>query len=317
MLLTFKAISKAALTVFFMLSVLLHAEFALAAKEVVAVLYPEVRSPYNAVFDEVIRGIKKASPAKVKTKSLKKGMDPGQVIKWVNAAEPDVVITLGSRGSKLAKMLRDQYPVISGSTFFSNEAVEGGIAGIALSPAPEKLFAKLRAISSQVKRISIVYHEATNGWLVDQAQASADRHDFELIRYPAMDTRDAAQKYREIISQQANGDDAIWLLQGDPTLDERGLLPTLLSDAWVSHSIVFSSNPSHVRRGALFSLFPDNRSMGGSLWQMYERTKTNKDVGVEPLVDLQAAINTRTAEHLNIKLGRSELRDYQLTFPVK
>ena len=311
-----KALLTAALTTVLTLLVLSYTQLALAAKPLVVVLYPDVRAPYDKIFEDVITGIKKASSAKVKKMPLKRGTTPDKAVAWVNTTKPDVVITLGSRGKKIAKELTSQYPVISGSTFFSNDAITSGSKGIALSPSPEKLFAKLRAVSSQVKRISIVYHEPTNGWLIGQAQASAKKYNFELAAYPAENIRDAAQKYRQILANQANGDDAIWLLQGDPTLDERGLLPTLLSDAWASHSIVFSSNPSHVSRGALFSLYPDNQSMGKSLWRLYERSKA-KAVGVEPLEDLLAAINTRTAEHLNIDLGRSELREYQLVFPVR
>jgi len=299
------------------LAALLTMGHAHAARQVVAVLYPEVRAPYNQVFEDVIQGVKRESSGKVKKLALRKGFTETQVQDWISKVEPDVVVTLGNRGGKMAKVLRDKYPVVSGSTFFSNKTIAAGFNGIALSPSPGKLFARLRAISPQVKRISVVYHAPTNGWLVDQAEASAKAHGFELSKYAASDIRDAAQKYRQVMAKQENGFDAIWLLQGDPTLDERGLLPTLLSDAWVSHSIVFSSNPSHVRRGALFSLYPDNENMGRSLWKLCEATAAGQAPGVVPLQDLFGAINVRTAEHLNLNLGRSDLREYQLIFPVK
>jgi len=282
-----------------------------------AVLYPDVREPYRSIFSDIYSGIKSAAGGKVRPYVLIENEDSEQLQSWLSKYNPTVIIALGGLGKTIAPSLSSEFNIVTGAALFSNSNIQQGMIGISLSPAPQKLFIKLKELAPEVRRISVVYHPDSNGWLVDNAKQAAKDLGLVLVAVPAYSTREAARVYQEILTEQVNGFDAIWLLQGDPTMDEMSLLPRLLSEAWNRGTIVFSSNPSHVKRGALFSLFPNNPQMGKSLALKAELVAKGESKNVEPLKDLLIAVNVRTAEHLNLKISRATRRDFDLIFPSK
>jgi putative ABC transport system substrate-binding protein len=77
---------------------------------------------------------------------------------------------------------------------------------------------------------------------------------------------------------------------------------------------VFSSNVAHVRRGALFSLYPDNLELGRFLGSSAQTLigsnvgPTAAPRGLQALRQVLTAVNTRTAEHLGLDLRASGQR---------
>ncbi len=289
--------------------------FGVQAKEPLVVLYPEVREPYRAIFDAILDGIKEHSSGEIVTLSLAKGVKLEDIQSWLAQRDPGVIVSLGNRGRHIATQLRGDYSVITGATILSDDNVSQGLAGISLSPAPDRLFQQLRKLAPHIEQIRVIYHPHTNSWLIKEARQAAEDAGLKLIAEPAEDVRDAAPRYRDFLASTTDGKDALWLLQGDPTLDERGLLPLIMGQAWKKNLLIFSSNPSHVQRGALFSLFPDNIRLGQRLAEKAHQVASGKDSGVETMRDLRIAVNIRTAEHLGLKISRVDRRSFDLVFP--
>lgn len=286
-----------------------------ASKGTVAVLYPDVQEPYRRIFLDIVDGIKSELGTTVQVLELASSDDMASIGDWLENTSASAVISLGNRGKTIAQEISPGYRVITGASILSSQNIEDGLLGISLTPAPDKLFRKMLELMPGLKRIRVVYHRQTNEWLIRIARESAAALGLELLEAEAANVRDAAAYYREALETGLPETDAIWLLQGDPTLDERGLLPTLLSQAWANNLVIFSSNPSHVKRGALFSLFPDNSAMGKSLARKAQQVANGEPGSSEPLHDLRIAVNVRTAEHLNIKISRSQERSFDLIFP--
>ena len=283
----------------------------------IAVLYPDVRAPYDRIFNDILKGIEQQSGKKIVTYAIKKDDSLERVNDWLEQTNPATLIALGSRGKAVAGKLGADATVVVGASILSDKNIAQGMLGISLTPSPLKLFAKLQELAPEVKTVHVIYHPDTNAWLIELAKKSAAARNLTIVATPASDVREAAIHYKTTLKENARGEHAIWLLQGDPTLDERSLLPTILSKAWNKNYVVFSSNPSHVKRGALFSLFPDNIKMGASLAQKAQRIMKGKDQDVDPLEDLLIAVNVRTAEHLSLGISRAQARDFNLVFPAK
>ena len=151
------------------------------------------------------------------------------------------------------------------------------------------------------------------------ARASANKYHFKLNAYKSDDIKSSALIYRDILEKSRPGEDAIWLLPDPVAVDNKIILPLLLRGAWNNNVLLFSSNPAHVKRGALFAMFPDNRLMGISLARMAESySGYNASLAINnvvPLKDLQTAINVRTAEHFGLSLSNEERTGYALIFP--
>ncbi|MDX8386011.1 MAG: hypothetical protein R8M11_05800, partial [Gallionella sp.] len=104
-----------------------------------------------------------------------------------------------------------------------------------------------------------------------------------------------------------------WLPQDPTSAEERAVLPLILQKSWNQGISVFSSNFNHVRRGVLFSLYPDNIGLGGSLATMAQgilASKSKETHGISPLRDVMSVGNQRTAKHLGVDGG-----DFDMKFP--
>lgn len=283
-----------------------------SAERNISILYPEVREPYLSVFHSIIDGAKSNSSVNVKSLGLKKGFDPAEVKQWLSSNQTDAVITLGRRAYSAIKKANIQKPIVVGAL----RIAPNGVAGISQSADPELLFQNLKNLAPQVSRVIVVYNQLTNNWLVELAKIAAQNSGIKLEALPAKDLREAALHYRELLGRLNGESNAIWLLSDKVATDDKVILPMVLEAAWDKHLVVFSSNPAHAKRGALFSLYPDNFALGQRLVKMAEETHvTSQKKRVEPLKDLQVAVNLRTAAHLGLNYSKRQQKEFHLIFP--
>lgn len=278
----------------------------------VAVLYPEVREPYLAMFNNIIRGIESRHGSQVIPYALPEDFDPGQVEKWLVSRRPDAVITLGSRGFQMAQSLKSRMPVIVGAVLLAPT----GLAGISMAADPAALFSNLKVLAPRTRRVFVVYNPAESGWLVQRAKDAARENRLELVTFPATDLREAVTTYRDLIENRLGDTDAVWLTMDNVGANDKVVLPMLLEAAWNKRFILFSSKPSHAKQGALFSQFPDNYGLGQRLAEMVDQmTHGATPLKLIPTKDLQTAVNLRTAAHLGLSFSTKQQDSFQLKFP--
>lgn len=285
----------------------------------VAVLYPEVRDPYRGVFLKIVRGIETELKRPVSQYLLKSDEDASQsIIERMKAGHIDVVISLGQAGLSAAKPISAVFPVVIGAVFVSPGQDMQGISGISLTPDPEVLLDRLKALVPGAKEVTVIYDPKQKAWEVARAKSAATARGLALKALPAEDLRLSAQLVRDTLLEIKDHSIAIWLPQNNVAMDEAALLPVVLKEAWDKQFVVFSSNLDHVRKGALFSLYPDNFSMGRSLAVMARGRARNappQSASIEPLRDLLIAVNLRTAEHLGLNLAPNAKLKFDLIFP--
>jgi putative tryptophan/tyrosine transport system substrate-binding protein len=184
-------------------------------------------------------------------------------------------------------------------------------------PDPEIIFARIRELSAKTRRVIVVYDPAANDWLVQLAKQAASKSGLDLLALPAKDLRDAAATYAHLQQQGLVATDLVWLLNDPNTVDQNTILPLLLKASWDDRFTVVSNNPSHVKRGVLFALYPDYVRMGVSLGKLAAQAAAggNGHEPVAPLKDVLIAVNLRTAEHLNLVFSQKEKDAFDLVFP--
>jgi putative ABC transport system substrate-binding protein len=138
------------------------------------------------------------------------------------------------------------------------------------------------------------------------------------MAHKTADLLTAAAMYKSVI-QGLGPQDALWIPQDPQAVDDKVILPMLLNAAWAQNFILFSSNADHAKRGALYSVYPDNFAMGRKLGQIAEQRVggISANAGMQPLDDLLIAVNLRTAEHLRLNLSSDQVRSFDLTFPQR
>lgn len=286
----------------------------------VAVVYPELAEPYRGVISSIVEGVQEQSKYPVKLFPLGDDHDISQFQEANQHQQISAIISLGKTSFDAVDRWRGKIPIIVGASLLVPDKKESGVAGISLAADPEMLLRRLKQLAPGVKKVHVVYSPEHSEWLIDLARVSASKFHLELHAYTSSDIRSSALIYRDILRSSRSGEDAIWLLPDPVAVDSRITLPLLLRSTWNKGIVLFSSNPAHVKRGALFALFPNNQKMGSSLAMMAESYIGTDPLGMQnkivPLRNVLAAINVRTAEHIGLTVSNEERKAYDLVFPA-
>ncbi len=260
------------------------------------IIYPNVKAPYNRIYQDIIKGIDKNYIGKTRKLKLRPDNSSHVLIEKIKQYQPDVLVTLGKHSLKEVRNLKSSIPIVAGAITKTDEAV----SGVSMTPDPEIILSHLVTIAPFVTRVYVVADMDRHAQL-ERAEAYLENEGKKLQAEGAASVQQAADKYLKIINN-ASAHDAIWLMRGANFIDP-SILMLVLEAAWKKKIVVFSSNPTHVKRGALFSVYPDNEKMGGTLAEIAQQEKNSLitlNTGLVPLRNLHLVVNKRTSKHLGI-----------------
>lgn len=283
----------------------------------IAVLYPDMGEPYRAIFAKIIEGIEAQAGAPVTSYAVGASVAPADMVANLKRQDIRVVIALGREGLKAASVLERDFGVVVGGVLSGPEGEARNYPVVSLAPDPGMLFERLKQFMPGARRVVVVYNPRQNAWLMRLARDAARRHGLELLALEAADLKAAVRLYQEQLASIDPKHDALWLPQDNTTVEESSVLPLVLETAWGRNIAVFSSSVAHVRRGALFSLYPNNAALGRQLAASalnYPKTSAAQ-TGPVPLKDALVAVNVRTASHLGLQLAQLQ-KGFDLVFPA-
>ena len=285
-----------------------------AAEPRVGIIQPELRAPFKVIFDSIGDGVEQGINRSAPRLVIGKDFTPQEIDNWVREKNVEAVVTLGSLGAKASVYIPSNIRIVMGALL---SAPSAGVSypGLALTPDPGTMFKLLVSLDPNRKKIAVVYNSLKNQWLIDIAKRQAAEIGVRLVGYQATNLKQAAIIYNEILSEKNLEETALWLLQDRTVVDSKVVLPFILEKSWQKDMIVFSSALRHVNKGVLFAMYPDNAKHGEQLSEMLLRPSQSREK-ISPSRGLLKAINSRTAEHLGINLSRSNLREYDVVFPV-
>jgi putative ABC transport system substrate-binding protein len=282
----------------------------------IAVIYPDIAEPYRSVFTQIIDGIEAATGASVPAHAIGAQVDTAELNAQLKRNGTRVVIALGRQGLKATSGLDRDITVVAGGVLLLPEAEQRSLVGISLTPDPGLLFARLKSLQPATRRVLVVYDPRHNEWLIRLARDAARTHGMELLAYEARDLASAARLYETIFATTEARRDAVWLPQDPTTVDEGTILPMVLRESWNRNMTVFSSSYLHVKKGALFVLYPNNVELGRSLAMSAVRILVGEPrKGMLPLRDVHVAVNLRTANHIGLNITYQQQRSFSAVFP--
>lgn len=282
----------------------------------IAVIYPDIAEPYRTVFAQIVAGIEDKANRHVVEYAVAANTDVNELKNGLRQQNIKVVIALGRQGMKIASSLDRNIGVVVGGVISAPESDFRDFPLHSLSPDPALLFAELKGLQPAVRRVFTVYDPRQNEWLMRLAKPAARNLGLELIAYEAQDLRSAMRCYQGIFASADSRQDALWLLQDSTTVEEGSVLPLVLQESWSRSMTVFSSNFGHVRRGVLFSLYPDNTELGRHLAESALAFLASGDYGERGMILLRevlTAINLRAAKHLGVNTSRH--KDFDMMIP--
>jgi putative ABC transport system substrate-binding protein len=282
----------------------------------IAVIYPDIGEPYRSVFTQIIEGIEAKAKGHVTNFAVGPNVDVGELNDSLRRKDTKVVIALGRQGVKAASVLDSNIGVVVGGVLTAPDNEARSLQVNSLSPDPALLFSRLKGMMPKVRRVFTVYDSRQNAWMISLAKEAARAQGLELTAYEAQDLRSAMHAYQEIIAAADSSQDALWLLQDSTTVEDGSVLPLVLQESWSRNLAVFSSSFGHVRRGVLFSLYPNNvelgRQLGGSALN-FLASGGNEASGMVPLREVLMAVNLRTAKHLGLNISHPQ--NFDMAFP--
>jgi len=191
------------------------------------------------------------------------------------------------------------------------------VFGITLIPDAAVIANKLPVLVPGIKTVHIVTNAENNLLDFDRATEALSQQGIQLSIYQAEDIRVAAKVYRDLM-QTLDKEDAVWILPKGSFMNN-AMLAILLHESWEKHFVVFSSNPVHVKRGALFSIYPNNYKMGLSLGRLAQDIVQGNSPQrqMQALEDVFVTVNERTSNHLGIDLTDEMRTHIDLTLPAR
>jgi len=286
-------------------------------KVAIAVLYPTVSKEYSGMFDELITGIKSVPGYKIHTLRITRDTQAANIQQWSKNLNISGYIALGQTTYKLVDTLNSSLtrplPIIAGGMV----ATPPGISGISLSGDPEAFFRKIQLLNPDITRIFFVYSTKNNGWLIPRARKISKQYGIEFVPLQVNSIKQATLQYNIVLQSVRPRTDAIWIPL-DNVAPLNILLPEILKVSWNKHITIFSNNLLHVRRGALFALYPNHFKQGRRLVALLHRHLQKKPVKPElyPSVDLNTAVNIRTANHLDMRYTREMIKSFDQRYPA-
>ena len=283
-----------------------------------AVLYPDIAEPYRSVVLKIVAGIEESARSKVHTFAVASAVDSAELNRRMRSHNVKVVIALGRQGLKAAAGLERHISVVVGGVLLLPDAEQKSLNGISLTPDPALLFARLKMLQPNVKRVLVVYDPQHNEWLIRLARDAAKAQGLELVAMEARDLGQAARLYETLFAAADGRRDSLWLPQDPTTVDENTVLPFVLKESWNRNVPVFSSSYLHVKKGALFVLYPNNLELGRNLAASAQRILSGETPkGMLPLREVYSAVNLRTAHHMGLTLSSEQQRSFDSVFPEK
>lgn len=278
----------------------------------VVVLYPKVSEPYSQIFSNIVNGIKnKFQNINIELKELDKSENNQTVTDWITNKNPKMIIVLGKRGYQFTRNLGTEKTVVIGALPIK----PNGISGISLLADPKVLFDALMQLAPQIKQVNVVYSKNSE-WLIQLAEEHGQSLGLSINKIKVNDIKSAASEYEKLLTNIDVKTEAVWLPLDPLTANEQVILPNLLERSWEQNFVLFSSKPSHAKRGALFSMFPNHFELGQQLASMAKTMhQTQKKAGVIPLDSKQLAVNLRTATHLGLEYNNQQKKRFYMTFP--
>lgn len=285
------------------------------AAEAITVIFPDIGDPYRKVFTEIIEGIEDQSKSRVRGYPIGANADPAELQGLLKRSGSKVVIALGRQGLKAAGTLDAALGVVVGGV----SSVPDGdkFNGISLSPDPALLFGRLKTLMPGIRRVIVVYNPQQNEAMIRLAREAARTQGLELHAVEAGDLAGAVRRYEAAFATADGRRDALWLPQDSTTVDETTILPLVLKESWNRNVPIFSSSILHVKKGALFALYPNNFELGRELASLAGALLNGEPAkrGVAPLRAVRTAFNWRTASHIGLNIDAGQQRSFDFLFP--
>ena len=260
-----------------------------------------------AEYEEALRGFKEATAHQVvATYDMDGDVDRGQkyLAEIETKVKPDLIFAIGNWALQVVVSRPTSVPVVYAMVLNPTSIVgtDGkNVTGASMNVPVEQPIRLLKQLSSQIKRIGVIYNRARTGSLVRRAQVVARDEGLELVTREISSAKDVVAALESF----QDGIDALWIVP-DETVLSQAVVQQLLLFSYRRKVPVLGLSDRHAQMGALFALsFASGEDIGrqaGELAQAILGGRPAADVPFTNARKLHLTVNLKAAQKLGLEI---------------
>lgn len=257
-----------------------------------------LKSGALALYDEVLAGVAERLGAAPEERVLPdESEDVTPLVEEIRAANPALLLTLGSRASEFAQQHFEGTPILYAMVLDPRDLRGPGIRGVPQTVPVGLQLRELKALVPGLRAVGVPYNPANSAGAVREAEeaAAALGLHVEAIRV------ESRSEVVGRVSRYLDDVQALWLPL-DSTLINRQVLPALASLARRSKVALMVHSAEIVRDGVLVALDLRTRDTGRALGELAARFLAGEPIARLPApdVDPRVVIDAAVARELGI-----------------
>ncbi len=261
-----------------------------------------------------IKGVKQGLMAsgpevRIETITITPGSDETETIgRKIAEFSPDVVVTVGSRCTRLARTLISDIPIVFASVL--NPVTSGFVksfdlpgemmTGASLDISVNIQLEKFRQLVPSVEKIGVLYSDRT-AYIVEEAEQWASGRSVEIVAYEVEAARDVPKALESVIKSC----DGLWAIPDELIYTPQSTKRILL-ESFRNRIPVMGFSPTFVKSGALFALSVDHKFIGLQAGDLVVKVLGGMKPAELPVTTPEAPylyINRNTAEKLRLDVN--------------
>jgi putative ABC transport system substrate-binding protein len=260
-------------------------------------------------FSEVIAG-EKIECSVVKYDLGGKVEDVESVIKEIRAFQPDAILTVGTRATRLVSKRVSDIPIVFSmvlypvaSAFVPDMNRPGGnLTGAALDVPIDRQFRTLAEIAPGLRRVGVLYSPKETLQVIEEARRVAASMNLELLAEEINSETEVPDALKRLDRRKM---DALWSVADGNVL-------TLLSRNFIGKYVLSRGIPFMVphnrflpKGGALVALTADNRDCGRQAGEIFVRILKGgnpRDIPVATSRTVEMGLNLHVADIIRLKI---------------
>lgn len=277
----------------------------------ISVIFSSDLMPYK----QTLKGLKKLFVEKgIQLKISKYNLQrekPDLIIHQIFQEKPDIVYTVGTKASMLAKERIKETPIVFSMVLQAETFINSNIAGISLNIPVEMKLENIRRILPSVKRIGVIYSSKFTK-LYDKVSTVSREMGFELVAKHINSKSGFSEALKDISSQID-----CFLLIPDIELYIPQSISHLILEGLHNNFSVIGLSSFHTKAGALISFEGDYYDMGKQAGEIalkiLEGKQSTHTQSVMPR-KTNFSLNLLIAERLDMKIPSKRIKEASEVF---
>jgi putative ABC transport system substrate-binding protein len=224
---------------------------------------------------------------------------------------PDLIFALGTDATVLAKQNTKSIPIVT-TLVLKNELFNAGTTGVSLAYPLSTQIQWLKKIFPNQSKVAVLFNPVENTKAVQALKKIVEQNGLELIAIPV----ETPKQLPDALEQLAKNIELLFAIPDDVSMSPKTAKEVLLS-SFRNRVPLIGLSDQWVKAGALYALSWDYDDLGQQCALQSQKILNGMSilqVAPETPRKLTYTINTKIAEHMNIEMSDSLLKNAKTLF---